>query len=342
MVRPSLFPAFVVFLHFAFLLCVPVFWFSMPARAGVVSFGSGSNIFQMEFVSVGAPGNADDSSGDPNPAGGVAYTFGIGKYEVSESMIDKFNNSQSLTISKDTRSPNKPATGVSWNEAARFVNWLNTSTGGFAAYKFTSGGVNDNIELWSVSDSLDFDTMNPFRSKRAKYVLPSYNEWYKAAYYDPSKSGVGGYWNYGTASDSIPIAVASGTAPGTAVFNQTHQTGPAEVDKAGGLSAYGVMALSGNAWEWEESTLDLTNSSATLPRGLRGGYYYGYHFLLSSSFRGSFDPNEENETLAGFRVVSLSIGNTAVPEPSSLIIVCLLSIGVFFKRQTPRLLLPQL
>jgi formylglycine-generating enzyme required for sulfatase activity len=33
---------------------------------------------------------------------------------------------------------NRPATGVSWNEAARYVNWLNTSNGLAPAYKFAT------------------------------------------------------------------------------------------------------------------------------------------------------------------------------------------------------------
>ena len=143
------------------------------ADAAVVSFGTGGNQFQMEFVTIGNPNNAADTSGVPNPAGAVGYTYGIGKFEVSEDMIDKFNASQSLQITKDTRGTFKPATSVSWNEAARFVNWLNTSTGGHAAYKFTTSGVNDDIALWTAADTLDYDATNPYRSKRATYVLPS-------------------------------------------------------------------------------------------------------------------------------------------------------------------------
>jgi predicted XRE-type DNA-binding protein len=33
----------------------------------------------------------------------------------------------------------------------------NTSSGGFAAYKFTTSGVNDNIALWTPADTLDYD-----------------------------------------------------------------------------------------------------------------------------------------------------------------------------------------
>ena len=54
----------------------------------------------------------------------------MGVNEVSEQMIADYNiYSAGPTITKDTRGANKPATGVSWNEAARFVNWLNTSQG---------------------------------------------------------------------------------------------------------------------------------------------------------------------------------------------------------------------
>jgi len=56
---------------------------------------------------------------------------------VSEDMITKANAEGSLGITKDTRGVDKPATSVSWNEAARFVNWMNTSSGYSAAYKFT-------------------------------------------------------------------------------------------------------------------------------------------------------------------------------------------------------------
>ena len=111
--------------------------FSHQARADVMTFGSSGNSFSMEFVTIGNPGNADDTTGIPNPAGKVDYAYQMGKYEVSEDMITKYNanfgTANGLAITKDSRGANKPATSVSWNEAARFVNWLNTSTGGSAA-----------------------------------------------------------------------------------------------------------------------------------------------------------------------------------------------------------------
>jgi|LakMenE18May11ns_1017448.scaffolds.fasta_scaffold9843873_1 hypothetical protein len=57
-----------------------------------------------------------------------------------------------------------------------------------------------------------FDDRHPPGEKPgARYWVPSENEWYKAAYYDPNKSGsgVGGYWSYATQSDTAPSRVTA-------------------------------------------------------------------------------------------------------------------------------------
>jgi sulfatase modifying factor 1 len=309
-------------------------------QAAVVSFGSGTNVFQMEFVTIGNPGNAADTDPNASPIsatlGSVAYTYGIGKFEVSRDMITKFNASQSLQIdiadmsSYGGNGANKPATGVNWNEAARFVNWLNTSKGGFAAYKFTTLGVNDDIALWTVADTLDYDPLNRYRSKRATYVLPSYNEWYKAAYYNPSDST---YYDFPNGSNTAPLAISSGTTAGTAVYNHRDQAsfiGPANVNQAGGLSPYGVMGLGGNVYEWEESSIDLTNSSGSSPRGMRGGTWATGSTNLASSVRGKVsDPGHELDYVDfGFRVASVTPSSPpAVPEPSMMVIGTLFGLG---------------
>jgi hypothetical protein len=299
-------------------------------QAGTITFGSGGNTFNMEFVTIGNPGNLADNTGIPNPAGAVGYTYGIGKFEVSVDMINKYNVNfgldNSLEITTDQLGEKKPALSVSWNEAARFVNWLNTSTGNHAAYKFTTSGVNDNIALWDASDTLDYDPLNPYRSKRATYVLPSFNEWYKAAYYDPNKlgPGVGGYWDYANGSDTRPTAVTDGLSG--AVYTEPGEaspTGPADVDQAGGLSPYGVMGLGGNAWEWEESSVDLSNNDGSLIRGVRGGNWGNGSIFLSSSVRlDEYDPNFQSDSF-GFRVARLH----AVPEPSMMVIGTLFGLG---------------
>ena len=290
-------------------------------HAGIVTFGSGANSFNMEFVTIGDAGNAADTTGNPNPAGAVSYEYQMGKYEVSEAMIDAYNaefgTANSLVITKDTRGADKPATSVSWNEAARFVNWLNTSQGFQAAYKFTTGGVNDNIALWSSAEAWQLGGENLYRHKDAHYWLPSMDEWYKAAYYDPVNDV---YYDYPTGSNTAPTAVASGTTAGTAVYYG--QAGPTDITLAGGLSPYGIMGLGGNAHEWEETAFSLDNSSASSFRGYRGGFWADGNptLSISSSGRGNNDPAFESFPAIGFRVASLS-STAAVPEPGSFAII---------------------
>jgi len=151
------------------------------------TFGSGASTFDIEFVAIGNPGNAADTTGNPNPAGKVDYAYRMGKFEISEQMIVKANTLGGLGITKDTRGPDKPATSVSHNEAARFINWLNTSSGSTPAYKFAvqpgQGGYNAsaNIELWTSGDA-GYNPNNLYRNSLARYFLPSVDEWYKAAY----------------------------------------------------------------------------------------------------------------------------------------------------------------
>ena len=236
---------------------------SCASAAYADTFGSDVNMFDIEFVTIGNPGNAADTTGNPNPAGSVDYTYRIGKYEISEDMIDKANASGGLGIPKDVRGPNKPATSVSWNQAARFINWLNTSTGSTPAYKFAiqpgeSGySSNANIQLWTPSDA-GYNPSDLYRNSLAKYFLPSDDEWYKAAYYDPIADV---YYDYPTGSDTAPTKVASGTTAGTAVWGWSTTADPADITLAGGLSPYGTMAQGGNVWDWEETDFDLVNDS---------------------------------------------------------------------------------
>ena len=152
--------------------------FSSTGRADL--FGNAENAFEIKFVTIGEPGNPADTTGDPNPAGSVPYVYRIGKYEISEEMIDKANAitaaaGSPLGITHDGRGPQKPATSVSWFEAAQFVNWLNTRKGHTPAYKFDASG---EFELWEPSDA-GYDPDNLFRNSQAFYFLPSVDEWYK-------------------------------------------------------------------------------------------------------------------------------------------------------------------
>jgi hypothetical protein len=312
-------------------------FYAPTARAD--SFGSGANQFTMEFVPIGNPGNPADATGSPNPAGSVWYAFNIGKSEVSRDMITKANASIAsgggnlgITLFDMTpyggNEPSHPATGASWNEAARFVNWLNTSQGYAPAYKFTTQPgdtgyiANQSISLW-VSGDAGFNPANPFRNSQAHFFLPSVDEWYKAAYYDP---GTGTYFDYPTGSNSAPSALADGTTSGTAVHFQSLSQGPADVTLAGGLSPYGTMGQGGNVWEWEESEYDLNNSSPSARRGFRGGGWGSASSDLRATLRGlGAHPSIDNEFM-GFRVAS-------IPEPRMWLLGLLGAVGLWLRRR---------
>lgn len=285
------------------------------------TFGSISQ-FEIEFATIGNPGNPDDPRGNTNPAGKVDYIYRIGKYEISEAMIDAANTEGGLGLTKDTHGPNKPATNINWLEAATFVNWLNTSQGHQAAYNFDTGG---NFQLWSSVEAWQKGGENLFRHRDAVYFLTSIDEWHKAAYYDPT-GGV--YYDYPTGSDTAPTPVASGTTPGTAVYSQFDATDYADITQAGGLSPYGTMGQGGNAYEWEETELDLVNDSVSLERGVRGGDKDSGYFSLWSWDRGWGPPSTDFRNL-GFRVASVA----SIPEPSSLLLGVLASVGLLARRR---------
>ena len=284
--------------------------------------GTGANAFTMDFVTIGNPGNAADTTGNPNPAGSVAYTYNLGKYEVSRDQITKASSEGNLGITLQDMTSyggngvNRPATGVTWYEMATYVNYLNTSTGGKAAYKFSGS----TFQLWSSTDA-GYNANNLFRNSLAKFVIASSNEWYKGAY----GKGDGSWSNFPNGTDSAPTAVAGGTAANTAVYNQSISAGPADITSAGGLSAYGTMGQGGNVWEWMETAYDGINNTAGEGRELRGGYWSSISNTLADSYRESYSPTFQYYDM-GFRVAS-------VPEPSTGLLVVLGLSGLLFKRR---------
>lgn len=274
------------------------------------TFGSGANQFSIDFVTIGNLGNVADTTGYPNPGGSVPYIYNLGKYEVSRDMVLKASTMGGLGLTlQDMTSyggngQNRPATGISWNEAARFVNWLNTSKGYQAAYNLTTSGPNDNILLWGAGQ---YSGSNRYRNKDAVYFLPSVDEWYKAAYGSPN-----GTWHkFTTGSNSAPLAVSNGTTAGTVVYGG--QLGPADITDAGGESPFGTMGQGGNVHEWNETAFDGLNDSATEIRLLRGGTWMADSFfgseIVGSSVYFGISPSDERNTV-GFRIAM-------IPEPSS-------------------------
>jgi len=266
------------------------------------TFGSGASSFDIEFVTIGNPANPPDAN--PNPAGAVPYSYRIGKYEISEQMIDKANALGGLGIAKDTRGPDFPATSVTWYEAARFVNWLNTSTGITPAYKFDGGG---NFQLWAPSDP-GYNAANLYRNSLARYFLPSLHEWHKAAYFDPA---AGVYYEYPTASDAIPDGI---DFVGDPVFDAVFRDPaagpePNDVTHVGLNSPYGTAGQGGNVAEWEETAFDRINNVAGEHRRAGGGAWTNSATVLAASNTLIGDAPHFEGPFIGYRVASV------IPEP---------------------------
>jgi hypothetical protein len=207
-------------------------------------------------------------------------------------------------------SGNLPAANITWFQAAAFVNYLDTSAGYSPAYNLIYTNGNYTMSLWQ-SWQPGYNSLNQFRNSLAEYFLPSVDEWYKAAFYDPKKNGgAGGYWLYSTGSNTVPTAVASGTNTGTAVYNQSIGQGPASVYQAGGLSPYGTMGQGGNVFQQlETSAYGASNTNPTYGRAAPGDFWDGPSSLLqSSAFASGVNPAIGSSS-DGFRVAS-------VPEPS--------------------------
>ena len=128
---------------------------------------------------------------------------------------------------------------------------------------------------------------NQVRKPGAKYFLPTHNEWYKAAFYEPGITSLGtnaNYWLYATRHDQLPgggIAdtvgnitngpnnVANWDDPNTGPFTWDGTTfNVSTVGSAGTNSAtfYGAYDMNGNVYEWTE-----TMNPAGTKRSYHGG-----------------------------------------------------------------------
>jgi formylglycine-generating enzyme required for sulfatase activity len=141
---------------------------------------------------------------DPNPLppGTIRTRGGINRTEISGA----------YTYASSLNMGNKPVNYINWFNAVRYINWLhNGKPTGVPAAGTTEDGV------YTLSGFMVQGTSKPSPNNKNSYWLPSEDEWYKAAYYDPNKNGLGlpGYWTYATMSDSVPDATVVDNATGT-------------------------------------------------------------------------------------------------------------------------------
>lgn len=294
---------------------------------------------------VGNAGNAADPlDGDlVTPGlqnfGAVPYAYRIGTYDVTSSQYAEFLNAKdpsgtnvlglwnsamadagngSITFNGGNPTGSKyvpiaghenhPVNFVGWYQAIRFANWLNngqgngdTETGAYTLGPLGAGGIPKN------GNSI---TRNP----GAKVFLPSENEWYKAAYYNPATSS---YFQYPTSSNKAPIAEAPPGGSNSA--NCNFAVGLNNLTDVGAYtgttSPYGAYDMGGNVFQWNEALIGGGD------RGLRGGAFALNSDGMLYDSRWNFVAVDLYNDL-GFRVASIA----TVPEPSGLMLAAL---GIF-------------
>jgi len=84
----------------------------------------------------------------------------------------------------------------------------------------------------------------PTRSHKTGFVIPSQNEWIKAAYYDPNGGGTFSYWKYPTNPGVFGDGTA--TAPGTTTLNPS--TGNVTNPSTQPLATYHASGVAAPSW----------------------------------------------------------------------------------------------
>lgn len=289
----------------------------LRSQSTTTSFGDGTNSFSIDFISIGNPANSADTTG----FGRVNYSYKISKFEITVSQYIKFLNSKAKShnslIWDDTcgalgfierngvngsynysirwNGGNMPITSVSWFDAARYCNWLHN--GATELSSMETGAYNLNGSTNTVVT----------KSQGAKYWIPSEDEWYKAAYYDPDYDkmwgGGDGYYEFATRSHSITTNSVTYKRGGDSFYTlNIPYTGTTYVGTYTNYpSYYGTFDQSGNVGEWTDS---ITNTSSSTLKYERGGWWSNeFEYVMSKLNRNSRDPSQRSGYL-GIRLAA--------------------------------------
>ena len=320
----------------------------------------------IETVPVGNLGNAGEWSRDAEYnldriTGAVNYAYNIGKYEVTAGQYCRFLNVVAKTdtyglynsymssihmmgcrITQDGSSgnysysvaddwANRPVNYISWGDAARFANWLHN--GQQAGSQDDSTTENGSYDLDGATS--DAALMAIMRKSDATWVIPTEDEWYKAAYHK-NDGDTDNYFDYPTSSNSTPGCVNSGKLSGTGTAFTENGTDPgnyATYDGDGGTNGIGYPYYRSKVGEWENSsspygTFDQGgnvlewNEADLIPgmyRAMRGGWFGYYGDDLQASYRNHGRAPTDERYSVGFRVAEV----LPVPEPGgAALLIC--------------------
>ena len=218
---------------------------------------------------------------------------------------------------------NRPVAYVTWFDAARFANWMaNGQPAGAQSAATTENGAYDLTTSQAIAGIPPArNATNPNSGVSPTFFLPSENEWYKAAYYDPTlRGGRGGYYRYATRSNQDPgNEIGSGANRVNFIANDGRMTVTQQpfIDSAqnyltnvgamsGSWSGYGTFDQNGNVWE-------LLDAGGTLGGNalLRGGAWTSFTSYLASDYRLSVAASMPASN-AGFRLAAASAPAAAV------------------------------
>src|SRR3954469_10627018 len=280
----------------------------------------------IDMVTVGNPGNAPDTRYDAIGFGSVDHVYQIGKYEVTAGRyteflnavadadpnglyntamadpigslganIQRFGSSPNFNYSVAADWANRPVNYVNFWDAARFANWLHNGqpTGAQGPGTTEDGAYHD-------VDSPLFG-----RNAGATFLIPTENEWYKAAYHDKNAGLAATYFDYPTGTNAAPgrnINEASNPGnnanyydSGFVIGSPYYRTVVGEFELSD--SPYGTFDQGGNVYEWNETAVSVGS------HGVRAGSFNVGSAVLNASIRDYLFPSEEYHYV-GFRVAS--------------------------------------
>ena len=277
-------------------------------QAHAVTIVHGSDSVDIDFVDIGNAGNVADTNGK----GAVSYEYSIGTYEITSSQwatVTTADANIETGTNPDPYTGSQPTASVSWYEAAKFANWLTSGDALLGAYQF--------------SDATTFtgvDRATALSTYQTIYVIPNEDEWYKAAYL---KSDGSGYTDY-TTGDTAPTAGIDSN------FGNVN-TAPWNVG-SGSVENNGTYDMGGNVQEWSETPYFSGGDHTAGLKPYGGDYTSGSPIKLYWGGNSYSSTSGEFDTL-GFRVASLSLPPSAVPEPSSGLLVIIGGMGALLRRK---------